>query len=102
MNGSICQCPVQSLLERLVILLGRNKSTSEHLLSTQTWSCTEVAADNCSAWERTKGDLSQDLQVACRILRRVVYSELRLRAVGVHGDAWSEICLAETKQLERE
>lgn len=54
-------------LGRLVVLLERKKSTSEHLLSPQSWSCTQDVAETGSAWKRTKSDLSQDLQVACRI-----------------------------------
>ena len=70
-----------SKLERLAFILGRNKSTSEHLLSNRSSHVRKMQDEKRSAWARTKNDLSQDLRVACRIY--VVYSELGFRAVGV-------------------
>ena len=46
-------------LGRLAVMLRRKESTSEHLLSKQIRSCTKDAAENRSAWKRTKSELSQ-------------------------------------------
>ena len=79
-------------LGRLVVLLERKKSTSEHLLSPQSWSCTKDAAETGSAWKRTKSDLSQDLQVACRIYCPIFRAALQgcggSTAMSGHKSVW--------------